>query len=276
MGLGWRVSDLSTGPVLESVMNAISFLIFLTAAVFFGVCISKRIAEANRRISTDLSTIRAMSGGVETDWPNEVSAWFSDRSHALEHVIQARFGPDVNAPVVDAADDRISGGSREEWESFIGFGLSDWQWENLHRGRFDASARLRESPSTGTELPVRPVAQTWASTSSVGHSGLSSARANPDDRRLRREDAVVDSGRVAPAQRQSWVNWATVAIQEVLGDHCYLDDRGTYRCHTPGEEQHDQFDDLQKWREHVAPLIAEHLSNALIVQHASERPDWAT
>lgn len=62
----------------------------------------------------------------------------------------------------------------------------------------------------------------------------------------------------SPGGHLNWVDWAVLAIQEVLAEHMPFE--------TPGRDDFCMcelyIDDSQGWREHVAPLIAEHLQQA--------------
>lgn len=67
----------------------------------------------------------------------------------------------------------------------------------------------------------------------------------------------------SPAEGQpNWVDWASPAICEVLAEHQMLDDDERYICRSPGELSHASLYAQDEWREHVAPLIAEHLQKA--------------
>lgn len=60
----------------------------------------------------------------------------------------------------------------------------------------------------------------------------------------------------------TWVDWAAPAICEILAEHSYTADQSTRRCACGfGGNEFEQAD----WREHVAPLIAQHLRDSAIV-----------
>lgn len=72
-------------------------------------------------------------------------------------------------------------------------------------------------------------------------------------------------------ERPDWPTWAVPAICDVLADHQFVDimteddaDWKRYGCYHAGEDRtHQWLVDEHDWRDHVAPLIAEHLDTAM-------------
>lgn len=82
-----------------------------------------------------------------------------------------------------------------------------------------------------------------------------------------------------PTSREAdltWIEYVTPAIQDVLAEHriAYVGD--AICCFSAGEADlaHGGFWDLQDWREHVAPLIAERLEGVTLALPENEAPQY--
>lgn len=118
-------------------------------------------------------------------------------------------------------------------------------------------------PYAAPDAPQSPVA---------GQRGESNpAAGEPPELAVGLSDPSPTGGEGSPAdsdilrspagERLTWVAWAVPAICEVLAVHVAYDYAGGVECdHRLGGA--DPFEDWQEWREHVAPLIAEHLDTA--------------